>query len=223
VDTKLRFFHLWPLGNLFANDNDRAMHSIEKQRAYAPQKARLKAKISVSLAAKLAFVEPRTWRQWEVDEDSGNARSPSPAALWSFITRSGITIPVLDPRKRKSPLGIAFTIASSKGGVGKTPITLNVAACLVEQGFQVAIVTDDLMYRLAVEDAETPKPNSLVSKIDFYDELDLIVFPREAKQRCKELRRRLATLPPHQEQLFQFTHEQELKYGLRADVARRAV
>ncbi|MCY1258440.1 hypothetical protein D9M68_46990 [compost metagenome] len=175
------------------------------------KKGRLKAKISVSLAAKLAFVEPRTWRQWEAEEDSDNARSPSPAALWSFIARSGISIPGLDPRKRKSPRGIAFTIASSKGGVGKTPITLNVAACLVEQGFQVAIVTDDLMYRLAVEDAEAPIPGSLVSRIDFYDEMDLITFPGETRQRRKQMRQRLADLQAHEEPLFRACHREEFR------------
>lgn len=174
------------------------------------KKARLKAKMSVPLAAKMALVEPRTWRQWETDEGSKNARSPSPAALWSFLERSGISIPDLDPRERTSPRGIAFTIASSKGGVGKTPITLNVAACLVAQGFKVAIVTDDLMYRLAVEDAETPTPGSLVSRIDFYDELDLITFPTGVKQRRKELRQRLATLPPDQVRFFRFSHVEEL-------------
>lgn len=166
------------------------------------KKARLKARMSVPLAAKMALVDPRTWRQWEEEADHANARSPSPAALWSFTARSGITIPGVDPMERRSPRGIALTIASSKGGVGKTPITLNVAACLVEQGFRVAIVTDDLMYRLAIEDGETATPGSLVSRIDFYDELDLITFPAEAKQRRKTLRHRLATLPPLQERFF---------------------
>lgn len=174
------------------------------------KKARLKAKMSVPLAARMALVESRTWRQWEEKEDHPNARSPSPAALWSFTARSGITIPGVDPMERQSPRGVAFTIASSKGGVGKTPLTFNVAACLVEQGFQVAIVTDDLMYRIAIEGGEAAPPGSLVSRIDFYDELDLITFPAEAKLRRKVLRHRLATLPPHQERFCRFTHEEEL-------------
>ncbi|WP_282383533.1 MULTISPECIES: hypothetical protein [unclassified Pseudomonas] len=94
--------------------------------------ARLKAKMSARLAVRMTLVKPRTWRQWETDEGSKNARSPSPAALRSFIERSGISIPGLDPRERTSPRGISFTIASPKGEVGKTPITLNVAACLGE-------------------------------------------------------------------------------------------
>lgn len=175
------------------------------------KKARLKAQMSATLAAKMALVDPRTWRQWEEDQDHDNARSPSPAALWSFTARSGITIPGVDPMDRRSPRGVAFSIASSKGGVGKTPITLNVAACLVEQGFQVAIVTNDLMYRVAIDDAETPTPGSLVSRIDFYDELDLIIFPTEVRERRRELRQRLATLPPHEERFFQFIHGEEIK------------
>lgn len=39
------------------------------------------AKLGVSLAAKLAFFEWHAWRRWETEEDSDNARSPSPATF----------------------------------------------------------------------------------------------------------------------------------------------
>lgn len=148
--------------------------------------------ISINLAANWAHVEQRTWRSWEAGDDKETARSPSPAALWSFFARSGLEVQTLEEETVRKPRGLAFSIASSKGGVGKTPITLNVAACLIELGFRVAIVTDDLVFRCAYEDEEQPKPGSLISKIDFYDELDLITFPAAVKQRRRVIREQLA-------------------------------
>jgi chromosome partitioning protein len=185
----------------------------DKQRRLL-RKTRLKAKISATQAASLAFVEPRTWRAWEsgeTGEDKGAARSPSTAALWSFFARSGIKMPDFNAKVTRKPSGIAFAIASYKGGVGKTPITLNVAACLVEQGHRVAIVTDDLVYRSAHEEGLRPAAGSLVSHIDFYDELDLITFPADVRQRRAEMRLRLATLQPHEEPFFRTQHRDELE------------
>lgn len=170
------------------------------------KKVRENGHISINLAANWAHVEQRTWRSWETGDDKDTARSPSPAALWSFFARSGLEVQNLEESTVRKPRGLAFSIASSKGGVGKTPITLNVAACLIELGFRVAIVTDDLVYRCASEDKEQPKPGSLVSKIDFYDELDLITFPAAVKHRRREMREQLASLPPHEEAIFRAHH-----------------
>ncbi|MCY1400543.1 AAA domain protein [compost metagenome] len=167
--------------------------------------------MSVTLAAKMAHVEPRTWRSWEIAEDKDTARTPSPAALWSFFARSGIEMPEISLLDERRPRGLAFSIASSKGGVGKTPITLDIAACLVEKGFQVAVVTDDLVYRFAQEDGQQPVPGSLVSQIDFYDELDLITFPADVKQRRKAMRERQPNSSLDEEVFVRAQHTEELK------------
>lgn len=185
----------------------------DKQRRLL-RKTRLKAKMSATQAASLAFVEPRTWRAWEAGEtgeDKGGARSPSTAALWSFFARSGIKMPDFNAKVTSKPRGLAFAIASHKGGVGKTPITLNVAACLVEQGHRVAIVTDDLVYRSAHEEGLRPAAGSLVSQVDFYDELDLITFPAEVRKRRAEMRMQLALLQPHDKPSFHALHREELE------------
>lgn len=194
----------------------------DKQRRLL-RKTRLKAKMSATQAASLAFVEPRTWRAWEAGEtgeDKGDARSPSTAALWSFFARSGIKMPDFNAKVTSKPRGLAFAIASYKGGVGKTPITLNAAACLVEQGHRVAIVTDDLMYRSAQGDGLKPAAGSLVSKIDFYDELDLITFPAKVKQRRAEIRLQLSALAPHEILFFRTLHREELDALERKRLAR---
>jgi chromosome partitioning protein len=174
------------------------------------KKVRENGHISINLAANWAHVEQRTWRSWEAGDDKDTARSPSPAALWSFFVRSGLEVRDLKGKAEHSPRGLAFSISSYKGGVGKTPISLNVAASLIEQGFRVAIVTDDFVYRCACEDKEQPKPGSLVSKIDFYDELDLITFPSAVKQQ-REMREQLASLLPHEEAIFRAHHANALE------------
>lgn len=183
---------------------------MKKRQRKVLERIRSKAKISVTRAARFALVEPRTWRSWEAEEDNDTARSPAQSALWSFFARSGIPMPhalLVD----KKPLGHVVSFASPKGGVGKTPITINVAACLVEKGFKVAIVTHDLVYRFAHEDGQQPAPGTLVSQIDFYDELDLITFSDALKHRRKAMHNRLATLPPHEQELYRMQHAEELR------------
>lgn len=170
---------------------------------------RLRAKISVAVAANYAQVEPRTWRAWETGQDTETARSPSPAALWSFFARSGLKMPDVDSGDNRPPRGEAFSISTLKGGVGKTPITLNVAACLAEQNFRVAIVTNDPLYQCALNDGMRPAPGSLVSRVDYYETLDLITYPGEIKQQRKEMRERLSSLPPNEAEIYARTHKQE--------------
>ncbi|MBF8644593.1 ParA family protein [Pseudomonas pudica] len=173
------------------------------------KKIRSKAGMSVTRAANFALVDPRTWRCWETEEDNETARSPKAAALWSFFARSGLPEPVT--QMEHSPRGQVLSIASAKGGVGKTPITINVAASMVEKGFKVAIVTHDLVYRFAHDDGQQPAPGTLVSKIDFYDELDLITFTDAVKHRRKDMRQHLASLPPHEQELYRAHHAVELR------------
>lgn len=94
----------------------------------------------------------------------------------------------LKPLVSPAPLGRALSISSYKGGVGKSPLTVNVAACLVNLSYRVAIVTDDGVYRGMRGAGRSPQPGSLVSKIDFYDERELITFPAAVKRMKKEIR-----------------------------------
>ncbi|ADR59763.1 Hypothetical protein, conserved [Pseudomonas putida BIRD-1] len=173
--------------------------------------ARLEANISVTVAAKLAQVEPRTWRAWETGEDNETARSPSPAALWCFFARSGLKMPSFDSEGKLPPRGEAFSISTLKGGVGKTPITLNVAACLAEQNFRVAIVTNDAFYQRALDDGMKPSPGSLVSQVHYYETHDLICFPGEVRQQRKAMRELLASLPPHEAEIYAHSLQRERK------------
>ena len=186
-------------------DNQLRKHSKELREA---------AGVSVNLAAMWANVAERTWRSWRSWEtDSGNvtSRSPSPAALWSFLARSGINLRKLGLEIDVKPRGLALAIACYKGGVGKTSITVNLAVALAELGFRVAVVTNDYNHRYACEDGEQPAPYSWASRVGFFDERDLITFPSAVKQRRKRIPDQLAFLPPNEQAKYQFVHADEFE------------
>ena len=169
------------------------------------------ADVSVNLAAMWANVAERTWRSWETERGNVTSRIPSPAALWSFLARSGINMRRLGLEIDGKPRGLALAVACYKGGVGKSSITVNLAAAMAELGFRVAVVTNDYNHRYACEDGELPAPGSCVSRVGFYDERDLITFPSAVKQRRKRIRDHLASLPPKERASYQLVHADELE------------
>lgn len=169
------------------------------------------ADVSVNLAAMWANVAERTWRSWETDSGNVTSRLPSPAALWSFLARSGINMRKLSLEIDEKPRGLALAVACYKGGVGKSSITVNLAAAMAELGFRVAIVTNDYNHRYACEDGEQPAPGSCVSRVGFYDERDLITFPSAIRQRRKRIRDHLAALPPKERASYQLVHAEEIE------------
>ncbi|WP_174377111.1 MULTISPECIES: AAA family ATPase [Pseudomonas] len=183
-------------------DNQLRKHAKELREA---------ADVSVNLAAMWANVAERTWRSWETDSGNVTSRLPSPAALWSFLARSGINLRKLGLDIDIKPRGLALAISCYKGGVGKTSITVNLAVALAELGFRVAVVTNDYNYRYACGDGEQPSPDSWASRVGFFDERDLITFPSAVKQRRKRIRDQLAALPPNERAKYQFIYADELE------------
>lgn len=108
--------------------------------------------ISIPQAAWWAGVNDRAWRSYETEEENNSSRVPSESTLRCFFQRSGVKMPP-EFRRYLAPHGQARTlsITTYKGGVGKSPITINIAACLVSKGFKVAVVTDDIVYRCMKE------------------------------------------------------------------------
>lgn len=100
-------------------------------------------------------------------------------------------------RRYLAPRGQARTlsITTYKGGVGKSPITVNIAACLVSKGFKVAVVTDDPVFRGMKENGEGPEADTLVSQISFYDDRDIVFSASELKALAKEVRDNVTNAP----------------------------
>ena len=140
--------------------------------------------ISVAQAAHWAGVADRTWRSYESQFSSSN-RNPSRRSLWNFFYKSNFVMPdefrayIFSGETRQT-----LAITSYKGGIGKSPVTIDIAACLVARNFKVAIITSDSVYRGMAANKFNPEDGSLVSKIDFYDEKD-VLFKRSEIQELK--------------------------------------
>jgi chromosome partitioning protein len=74
---------------------------------------------------------------------------------------------------RPSQAAGVISITSLKGGVGKSPITVDVASCLAERGYKVAVITYDYSYESEIMVGSCPRAESLVSKLDFYGYADV--------------------------------------------------
>lgn len=152
--------------------------------------------ISTQQAAWWAGVNDRAWRSYETEEENSSSRVPSESTLRCFFQRSGIKMPP-EFRRYLAPRGQARTlsITTYKGGVGKSPITVNIAACLVSKGFKVAVVTDDPVFRGMKENGEGPEADTLVSQISFYDDRDIVFSASELKALAKEVRDNVTNAP----------------------------
>lgn len=140
--------------------------------------------ISVAQAAHWAGVADRTWRSYESPFSSSN-RNPSRRSLWNFFYKSNFAIPdefknyIFSGETRQT-----LSVTSYKGGIGKSPITIDMAACLTARKFKVGVITSDSVYRGMTAKKVDPEAGSLVSKIDFYDEKD-VLFKRSEVQDLK--------------------------------------
>jgi len=163
--------------------------------------------ISTPQAARWAGVNDRAWRSYETEEENSSSRVPSESTLRCFFQRSGIKMPP-EFRKYFAPCSQARTlsITTYKGGVGKSPITINIAACLVSKGFKVAVVTDDSVFRGMKEEGEGPEAGSLVSQISFYDDRDIVFSSSELKALAKEARDNVTNAPADERLERKFTY-----------------
>ncbi|WP_095124674.1 hypothetical protein [Pseudomonas sp. Irchel s3a12] len=88
-----------------------------------------------------------------------------------------------------------LSIATYKVGVGKPPITISLAAQLVQQHFKIAVVTNDGVFRGMTNGGRGFIPGTRVSKIDFYDERDIKVSTADIKRLKKEISDNATSLP----------------------------
>jgi hypothetical protein len=79
--------------------------------------------LSVALAAMWAWVDQRTWRSWETDDDNSSARDPSPAAFWSFLARSGVGMERINTPGIGNPLARVIAIARFVGPAQSTSLS----------------------------------------------------------------------------------------------------
>ena len=157
--------------------------------------ARESSRLSRKKAAGLGDVSSRAWRAYE---SSTTHREPTKSVVRCFYARSGITMPVeVSKALNANEVGRVLSITSLKGGVGKSPITVDVAACLSAKGYRVDVVTHDYCYEDALADGEKPSPGTLVSQVDFYGIADVIfskVDNRALKRKVSDIQKNATDL-----------------------------
>jgi chromosome partitioning protein len=89
---------------------------------------------------------------------------------------------------RASHAARVMSITSLKGGVGKSPITVDVAACLVERGNRVAVISHDCCYEDGLSQREHPKAGSLTASVEFFGYPDVFFSVAEKETFAKRLR-----------------------------------
>lgn len=152
--------------------------------AAALMNSRIAHSMSRFRAAECAGVSERTWRSYE----QGN-RAPRKSVVRNFYDRSGISMTADTARMlRASHAARVMSITSLKGGVGKSPITVGVAACLVERGCKVAVVTHDCCYEDGISEGVRPRAGTLVANIDFFGYVDVFFSVAEKEAFAKRLR-----------------------------------
>lgn len=163
---------------------------MEDQLRKILKKTRESSFFSVAQAAHWAGVADRTWRSYESQFPSSN-RNLSRRSIWNFFSRSNLTIPVEIKEFIFSEGSTqVISVTNYKGGIGKSPITVDLAACLTLRGFKVAVITSDSVYRGMIARKASPEKDSLVSKIDFFDEKD-VVF---RKSKIRDLKKRVSNM-----------------------------
>ncbi|WP_210558320.1 MULTISPECIES: AAA family ATPase [unclassified Pseudomonas] len=125
--------------------------------------------LTINCAAKSINRDPRTWSEYESEK-----RSFSNIPIDNFSS-------FLRAHKIFWPFAKVISISAYKGGIGKSPITIAVAAVFAAKGFKVAIVTNDEIYRgySKQEVKEAKFSGRSTGLVDFYDELDVIMYAGE--------------------------------------------
>ncbi|MFJ3008305.1 AAA family ATPase [Pseudomonas fluorescens] len=134
---------------------------------------RLSRGISIKDAANSVGRDYRTWQGYEASGNSESKIKIKPEVLSKFFRAHKIFWPSAK----------VISVAAYKGGVGKTPITVAVAAAFALKGFRVAVVTNDHVFRShsESENAHVKASGKVAGSVDFYDEADIVMYQGEAQ------------------------------------------
>ncbi|WP_455922673.1 ParA family protein [Pseudomonas putida] len=138
--------------------------------------------MSLAQAGDYGGVAARTWQTYETASENSSRRKPSKHVIRSFFRCSGIRMPeFIRAQLLKAKQGYTVAITAFSGGIGKSPITVAVAATLASLNYRVAIVSSDAVFRTYVFQGKGPQPGSFASQIAFFDYADVVFSPSEVK------------------------------------------
>ena len=148
-------------------------------------------KLTCEQAAISIDVKARAWRSYETSTDCKSHRTIPERSLRVFCERHGVPYPPTSNDGRLLSVGCkVISITAYKGGVGKSPITVDVATELARRGNRVAIITGDVVYRCSMRDdmREHRRLKIQNSPVTYFDESDVILYHAE----LHDLQRKLA-------------------------------
>lgn len=115
------------------------------------------AKLKTSDAATLARISKRAWESYEVPIDKPSSRAIPAATLELFCLKAKIPFPpVRDDGVLAIDVAKVLGFTCMKGGVGKSPITIEAANDLARRGYSVGIISDDGVFEAYKDCGEYP-------------------------------------------------------------------
>ncbi|AYN99552.1 hypothetical protein D8767_11450 [Pseudomonas sp. LTGT-11-2Z] len=140
-------------------------------------------------------IKARAWRSYETSADCKSHRTIPERSLRVFCERHGVPYPPTSNDGRLLSVGCKIiSITAYKGGVGKSPITVDVATELARRGSRVAIITGDVVYRCSMGDEmrEHRRLKIKNSPVTYFDESDVILYSAELRDLERKLEEDLA-------------------------------
>ncbi|MBH1967147.1 MAG: AAA family ATPase [Pseudomonadales bacterium] len=151
--------------------------------------------LTAEQAAATIGVKERTWQSYETSLEQPSHRTIKMSSLQLFCERRGVPYPPVsnDGRLLVNSCKV-MSITTLKGGVGKSPITVNVATELAARGKRVAIISNDIVYKCFVkEEAKLygefdPKGRS----VHYFNAEDVLLYSAEVHDLERELSEKLS-------------------------------
>lgn len=150
--------------------------------------------LTAAQAAAAVDVKLRAWQAYET-LDGGSAREMPEYRLKKFCQVYNLAYPPIsnDGRILRDSCKV-IAITAYKGGVGKSPITVDVATTLRSRGFKVAIVSNDVVFRCYTGKSRLPYPSHVERNpgIDYLDESEVLMYKGEIRDlefRLDEMRK----------------------------------
>ncbi|WP_238066777.1 AAA family ATPase [Pseudomonas shirazica] len=146
--------------------------------------------LTAEQAAASIEVKERTWQSYEAPIGHSSHRTMKVMNLQRFCERHKIPYPPVSNDGRLLVNGCkVISITTSKGGVGKSPITVNVATELARRGSKVAIVTSDIVFRCCVklEIKRTGRFDHVGRLVHYYAEDQVALYKAEVHDLQRQL------------------------------------
>lgn len=152
-------------------------------------------RLTCEQAAASINVTPRAWRSYEASMVYKSHRTIPERSLRVFCERHGVPYPPISNDGRLLVVGCKIiSITAYKGGVGKSPITVDVATELTRRGNRVAIITSDAVYKGTMNKEKRAHRRLKIESgpVKYFDEADVVLFKTEIQDLERQLEEDLA-------------------------------